>query len=382
MVLRLLLFTSLLLLASCQSMDGPRFNSSGASLPTPVRPFTAYQQQVRDYLQTNRIAVSDDPEWEITLNAPYECGENATQTGILLVHGLGDSPYFFHDVARDLCQQGLRVRTILLPGHGSRPGNMLRAEFDSWRATTEFHIDALADDVDTLILGGFSTGANLVALSATQRDDVAGLLLFSPAFDTHFSASWVAPFLTGLYPWPNIEEENNPTRYNSMPMQGFAAYQQSVAALKDALEERALGVPVFMVVAEEDSVVDVDFVAEQFNTRFLHSNKHLIWLGETPPDIRAISNYSMDLPDQRIGAASHMSVLFSPDNPLYGQKGRLRICDNGQGEDKTRQCHNGEPVWYGPWGLTHPDRVYARLTYNPHYSQMMSRLTSFIAELN
>ena len=359
-------------------MDGPRFNVAADSFPARIQPFTLYQQQVRDWLRAYRIPVGDDPAWEIDLNAPFECGENVTQAGVLLVHGLGDSPYFFHDVAQDLCRQGLRVRTILLPGHGSRPGNMLRANFEDWQSTTAFHIDALADKVDTLLLGGFSTGANLVALSATQREDVAGLLLFSPAFDTHFSASWVAPYLTGIYPWPNIEKETNPTRYNSMPMQGFAAYQQTVAALKSALNERPINVPVFMVVAEQDSVVDVDFVAKQFNTRFVHPNKHLMWLGGSAPAIEHVTGYTMDLPEQRIGAASHMSVLFSPDNPLYGQNASLRICDNGQGEQKTRQCNNGEPVWFGPWGMRQADRVYARLTYNPYYRQMIDSLERFI----
>ncbi|GGW74671.1 alpha/beta hydrolase [Alteromonas halophila] len=370
-----------LLLVSCASTDTPRFKASGSDMPTQVQPFADYLTQTTAWLEDNRLPVTDKPQWEVSLNAPFECG-TGSDVGLLLVHGLGDSPYFFHDVAQDLCQQGVWVRTILLPGHSSRPGNMLDVRFEDWRDTTDYHISQFENEVDTLLLGGFSTGANLVSLSAVTRRDIAGLVLFSPAFDSRFSASWFAPYLTGIYPWPNVEKEDNPTRYNSMAMNGFAAYQGSVAALKEALERTTITIPVMMVVAEGDSVVDVDYVADQFATRFTHPDKHLMWLGDSPPAMDNLSAFPMDLPDRRIGAASHMSPLFSPGNVLYGQKGRLRICDNGQGEEKTRQCRDGDPVWYGPWGLTHPDRVYARLTYNPYYQQMLRRLKVFIAELD
>ena len=103
-----------------------------------------------------------------------------------------------------------------------------------------------------------------------------------------------------------------------------------------------------------------------------------IWLGEeegAPADSQVLS---MQIPAQRIGAASHMSVLFSAANPLYGVGGTQRICDNGQGSSKTKRCEAGEEVWYGPWGLTEEGKVFARLTYNPYFDTMMGAIEQLL----
>lgn len=370
-------FVFLVVLTACQQVQSPRFERATSIPPYQLNSFADYQQATYQWLTRHRMPVTKNADWEVKLNTPFTCGENRS-TGVLLVHGLGDSPYFFHDIARDLCAQGYQVRTILLPGNGSKPGDMLNADFDLWQDVTSHHISQFSRETDTLFLGGFSTGANLVTLAAHSRNDIAGLLLFSPAFESNFFATRLAPFMTGIYPWPNLEPEDNPTRYNSVAMTGFAAYQNSVEALADAFDEQALSLPVFMVVAEQDSVVDVQRVAEYFDTGFNTSIKSMMWLGEAAPDMKNIEGYTMQLPEYRIGASSHMAVLFSPGNVLYGTKGKLRICDNGQSEEKTRACENGEPVWFGPWGLTEEGKVYARLTYNPYYDTMMTQVKDFL----
>lgn len=375
----LIVLVVLLVLSACQQVQSPRFERATSMPPYQLNSFSEYQQATHQWLSRHRMPVTENASWEVRLNTPFSCGESSS-VGVLLVHGLGDSPYFFHDIARDLCASGYQVRTLLLPGHGSKPGDMLNADFALWKSVTAHHISLFAKEAETLFLGGFSTGANLVTLAAHSRDDIAGLLLFSPAYESNFFATRFAPYITGIYPWPNLEPEDNPTRYNSVAMTGFAAYQRSAEALSDAFEERALSLPVFMVVAEQDSVVDVQRVATYFNDSFDTRIKTLMWLGEDAPDYPYVTGYTMQLPEQRIGASSHMAVLFSPGNVLYGTKGRLRICDNGQSEQQSRACENGEPVWFGPWGLTEEGKVYARLTYNPYYSTMMTKLLDFMAE--
>ena len=97
--------------------------------------------------------------------------------------------------------------------------------------------------------------------------EIKGLMHFSPAFKSRFFVSRLAPYIDLLFPWPNVEEEDNPSRYNSTAMPGFAAYQESVNVLQDLFtrsdkEERTLNLPVLMVVAEKDSVVDTAIIAE------------------------------------------------------------------------------------------------------------------------
>ncbi|MDC8831561.1 alpha/beta hydrolase [Alteromonas gilva] len=355
----------------------PRFVASVTPLPTTVSPFTRYQHAVAQWLAEHRVSVGNNAKWEVTLNTPFECGVG-NKTGVLFVHGLGDSPYFFSDVGERLCQHGFWVRTVLLPGHGSKPGDMLNASYSAWQDTAEYHIDAFSQQVNRLFLGGFSTGTHIAVVAASERPAISGLLLFSPAFEPNFGVTWLAPYMTSVYRWPNLEPEDNPTRYNSVAMQGFAAYQHSVDAVSQTLAAKPLSQPVFMVIPEGDSVVDVREVGRLYQRRFKHPDNALLWLGNGAQAPAGAKVLSMTIPAQRISAASHMSVLFSPGNPLYGIDGTLRICDNGQSDEKTARCEAGETVWYGPWGYTEENKVYARLTYNPYFDIMVREAVAFL----
>lgn len=364
---------SLFFLSSCQQTPEPRFTPSDSLLPVTIAPFSDYQRAVAKWLTEHRITTGFDKSWEVSLNTPFECGVG-NRKGVLFIHGLGDSPYFFHDIASRLCTKGIWVRTLLLPGHGSKPGDMLNADYALWQRTADFHATQFAAEVDSLYLAGFSTGTNLAVVTASQLDAVDGLLLFSPAFKSKFAVSWLAPYITSVFRWPNVEPEDNPTRYNSIAMQGFAAYQDSVDAVQAAMQRYPVTIPSLLIVPEGDSVVDVEAVADYYYQYFSNAANQLLWLGEQSQAPQNSQVLSMDIPAQRIGAASHMSVLFSPDNPLYGIGGTIRICDNGQGNRKTSRCEAGEEVWYGPWGLTADDKVFARLTYNPYFDTMIEAI--------
>lgn len=394
---------ALFMISGCHSppspqVSGAQFSASTQAFPVGVQPFDNYLKQVEGYLSKHRAFVSNNKEQEITMNMPFECGTQYRDTGILLVHGLGDSPYFFRDVANAVCSEGIHVRTILLPGHGSKPGDMLNVSYQQWQAETNHHIKLFSEEVDNLYIGGFSTGANLTTIasfSMAEELDIKGLMHFSPAFKSRFFVSRLAPYIGSLFPWPNVEEEDNPSRYNSTAMPGFAAYQESVNVLQDLFSQsevakRTLNLPVLMVVAEKDSVVDTTKIAEQFRDNFTHPRKCLLWQGENVPEVpdNARIVQTMNLPEQRISAASHMSTLFSKHNTLYGTGSTFRICDNGQGSDAEARCKAGEEVWYGPWGFEpeiennklssdKEERVYARLTYNPYFEKMVEQLLAF-----
>lgn len=71
--------------------------------------------------------------------------------------------------------------------------------------------------------------------------------------------------------------------------------------------------------------------------------------------------------DERISQFSHMGILFSPANPLYGRSGTLRFCRNSRNADEVARCEAGEQVWYSDWGYSEPGKIHARLTYNPYF---------------
>ena len=99
-----------------------------------------------------------------------------------------------------------------------------------------------------------------------------------------------------------------------------------------------------MVAAEHDDILDSSYLLKTFLTRFTNPASRLIWYGSLPAKDRNDSRVFVRtdfLPKLHISQFSHMGVVFSPDNPLYGIHGRLRICSNGEDKAATTACGLG-----------------------------------------
>ena len=364
---RLASLLSLLTLQACTSM---------AESDEPKQRFEDYRQQTLELIRNQRNFQTADHQAELDWNAPRQWTPSGTpKGGVLLVHGLGDSAWSFHDVAQMLAAQGYLVRTVLLPGHGPKPEDMLDVRLEQWQRVVREQAQLLAREVPKVYLGGFSTGANLVLDYAYGHDEIAGLLLFSPAFRSNSGYAWLTPWIGWARPWlaaPNqgLRPMQTPVRYMNMPTNGFAQFYRSSALAQDRLHQRRYDKPVFIAIAEHDSVLDTDYVLDNFSQRFSNPASRLIWYGDLParaantPRVEVRKDY---LPEYRISRFSHMGLLFSADNPLYGVSGSQRICWNGKSTPDTAKCMAGEPVWYSDWGYTESGKIHARLTFNPYF---------------
>ncbi|OZI52124.1 alpha/beta hydrolase [Bordetella genomosp. 5] len=380
---------------------------SACSAPRAPQPaenppsFAEYQRATQARLLERRAFQTATPEQEVAWNSPQEWRpEGATGSdgfephgaglgaraakGILLIHGLGDSPWSFTDVARTLAQQGFLVRTVLLPGHGTRPEDLLDTTAEQWRAVVRAQAIALQRDVDTVYLGGFSTGANLALEYAYEHPEIAGLVLFSPGFKSSSTLDWLAPWVTWIRPWLLAPDGHRPmqndVRYLTAPTNAFGQFYLTSRTARRLIHDRPYERPVFMVLAQHDSVLDTPYLLDVFQRRFVHAASRLVWYGDlpgAPADAGRVLVRPDRLPAQRISQFSHMGMLFAPGNPLYGAAGSLRICWNGQEPAQTEACLRGEPVWYSDWGYREAGKVHARLTYNPYFDWQ----TSVMAEV-
>ncbi|CZF81490.1 Thermostable monoacylglycerol lipase [Grimontia celer] len=339
---------------------------------------TSFEEYVKDtklWLEQNRVFLTDDKQTEIDANTPFELApkDQVTPTkGVLFVHGLGDSPFYFRDIANALSEQGFLVRTVLLPGHGSRPGDLILPTFDDWKRVVQHHAELLANDVDEVWLGGFSTGANLVTAYAAQHDDIDGLLLFSPAMAPKDSLHVIAPVANYFLDWLDVDpHEDNYTRYATLATNGAALFSESVSEVNDQLSEKPYRKPVLIVISESDSVLDSAETIDLFKSSFLHPQSRFVWYGdgEITGDTRIISLAS-SIPEQRISTFSHMSVLFSPTNDYYGKNGSQLVCDNGQSEEAEKACPNSDELWYSSYDYLEQGKIHARLTWNPYFSEL------------
>ncbi|UOE90462.1 alpha/beta hydrolase [Vibrio splendidus] len=352
----------------------PEYYRNAQSLPDfKQETFQHYVTDSQAWLREERFFITHDKDREIQLNLPKEYRQkDLNGIGILLVHGLGDSPFSFSDIAEDLSSRGYLVRTMLLPGHGTKVGDLKLVSEDIWQTSVEHQISLLQKEVGKIWLGGYSTGANLVTSYALTQDEVDGLLLFSPAFKPQ---SKLAPFATWaqyLVTWADQDIENNYLRYESLPMRAAASYIDTTKQVQTKLEATGrYDKPVFMLISEGDNVIDKSYATSHFSHTFIHPQSQLVWLGDTPPADKRASAFTMDLPDLNISEGSHMGGLFSPNNIEYGTNGVNRICSNGQSAVDEERCLTGDEVWFSSYGFIEQGKIHARLTYNPYFDQTM-----------
>ena len=373
---------SLTILGACsQSTTDANYVPSDTLPNYSQSSFQQYMDETKQWLTEHRVFKSNDLEKELAVNLPFEIKPNKPNgKGVLLVHGLGDSPFSFIDVAQHLAKQGYLVRSILLPGHGSKVGDLMLPSLEDWQNVVHHHTQLLKEQTEEVWLGGYSTGANLVTSEALKDNDIKGLLLFSPAFKPGSPTVKFAKIASYFVTWADQDPETNPIRYNSLPMHGAAVYYDTVKVVQQDLEDKKYTKPVFMIASEGDHVIDTTFATSVFKNQFTNVKNHLVWQGENTFPANNATTFSMNRPDLKIVDGSHMGLLFSPINPEYGEKGTVRICSNGQTEEQEKACEEGADVWFSAYGVKEEGKIFARLTYNPYFEQSMEMLDHVMSE--
>jgi len=351
---------------------------SSDPFPAPSSDFDAYREEIAGYLSANPLPGRSREA--ISLNLPFErrANPNAVYRGrFLLIHGLSDSPYVWHDMAESLTERGFDVRAILLPGHGTTPEDLLDISYRRWLQAARQHFELYDDGSTDIYLGGFSLGAVLATQLALENPHVSGMLLFSPAYRSKLDnyLRW-----SGLYkffrPWlfGGMILEDNPIKYNSIPINSGTQFYKSTRYLQDSWGERTLSMPVLMILTAYDSVVNIDYVRKIFSQRFvsrhrkllLYSNDDTLQLNQD--EERRLGQY----PDRRILNQSHLSLMNAPSNPLFGETGRVLVC-NGNEYPVFMACMRATGHWYGAQHTVSPDGVpVARTTYNPDFDRVIS----------
>ncbi|WP_443088978.1 alpha/beta hydrolase [Vibrio sp. 16] len=362
------------LIVGCSSpVEDPAYEKAAALPDYSQDSFAQYVAETKIWLEQHRLFITEDKQAELASVLPHEYRPaQPNGQGVLLVHGLGDSPYSFHDIATHLAERGYLVRTILLPGHASKVGDLQLPTLQDWQGVVNHHIELLKQETAQLWLGGYSTGANLATSAALSDESIQGLLLFSPALEPGSGVVKFAELASHFITWADQDPEDNPLRYNSLPMNAAAIYYQTSAIVREQLEAANYSRPVFMLLSEGDKVIDTEYAVSTFSEKMPNAANHIVWQGEHDLSEPRSTRFSMRIPEQRISNGSHMGLLFSPTNPNYGVGGSNLICSNGQPEETSNSCAQGEDIWFSAWGYVEPGKTHARLTYNPYFEQSMA----------
>jgi esterase/lipase len=178
----------------------------------------------------SRGSAADPSRWPRNWNRSFELSVRQPKGGVLLLHGMSDSPYSLRALGQRFHREGYRVLGLRLPGHGTAPSGLRYASWLDMAAAVGLALDHLEERIGDrpLHIIGYSTGAAL-ALNATLEviEQNAGrapdsLVLISPAIRVH-SVAGLANFKNTLAGLPgldglaylNVMNEFDPFKYNS-----------------------------------------------------------------------------------------------------------------------------------------------------------------------
>lgn len=361
-------------------------------MPLGQSSFSQYVTETTAWINEHRRFVTDNHQQELSYQVPFEIKpKKPNGKGILMIHGFTDSPYNFVDFAHYLADQGFLVRTVVLPGHGTKPEDMLPVNFKDWDRLVDEQTRLLAQDVSEVYLAGFSTGANLAVHEAYENTKVQGLILISPALSVRTSLVHFVPFVHLFMDWLRTPEESSggmtPFRYRTVPLQALETFKESMDSAILRVSGAPYDKPVLVFMAEHDSIVNTQELLPLMQKQFTSSASRFVWYGDTLPEgtiasDRRLTVLTDHLPKYRIRSFSHLGLVYSPDNPNYGIQAGERFCLRGQDERLLKMCHEGKHVWYGSWNENRDGHPYARLTYNPYFLRQMEIITDVLGSSN
>jgi len=179
-------------------------------------------------------SLADPTSYAVDGSRSYELPSDHPRAGVLLIHGLSDSPYILRALATRLHDRGCWVAGLRLPGHGTAPAALKTIHWEDWAAAVRMavrHVRARVGADTPVYLVGFSTGAALsveYALARLEGEEIPRvdrLVLLSPAIGVD-PLAWLAVWqsrlsaLPGLHKlaWLDVGPEYDPYKYVSFPV--------------------------------------------------------------------------------------------------------------------------------------------------------------------
>jgi esterase/lipase len=402
----LILGIVVLMLQACASTTPLEARHQASGLNTQFNgdqlAFADYVAQSRAMIrETHAAANAAELDKIVDGNAPFELKPPAScpsghgkpyRRGVLLTHGLTDSPYSMRALGSFFQKNCFLVMAILLPGHGTQPGDLVDIKWQEWAKAEAYGTDQLAAEVDEVYLAGFSTGG---ALSVYQSQDdlrVRGLFLFSPALEVDSLAALgnVYKYRVFGFAWLDIMPDKDVYKYESFPKNAAKQIHALTEAVKSRLKEHAVSIPVFAAASQDDTTVHtaatIDFMAHTLDP----SSKLVLYStdpAKTPPDLPPdkLEMVNSVFSDQKILSSAHTAIVVPPEDKHYGVAGDYSNCIHYYPDEmeKYDACNN-KPGADLQGELTKANLkvgILRRLMYNPNFAALELSMKKFIDSL-
>ncbi|MDJ0907005.1 MAG: alpha/beta fold hydrolase [Woeseiaceae bacterium] len=242
-------------------------------------------------------SVSDPRTRQPDYNRTFELPVDNPRGGVLLLHGLTDSPYSLRATGAKLHELGFHVVGLRLPGHGTVPAALKKSRWQDWAAAARLAMDHLADTVGDrpIHVAGYSTGAALaldLAIAALDDGEAvtpASLILVSPAIGVTRAAALAGAGATlgripgfGRLGWSQTTPEFDPYKYNSFPTNAGSQVHKltrHVSRLVGRLESSGRAAelpPVLVFKSAVDATVSTSAVVDRLLARLPDNGNELV----------------------------------------------------------------------------------------------------------
>jgi len=293
---------------------------------------------------------------------------------VLLIHGFMASPHIMRSIGEWYLKQGFLVRAILLPGHGTCPGDLLETHLKHWMQAVHYGIRGLMSKAKELHLCGFSLGGNL-ALIASYEYPIKSLFILAPALGVS-KLTRIIPWLgklskTPLLPflrWTMKSQQDNLVAYCSFPLYGAGHIYKLLKQLWRTAKRNPLETPCFLVGSADDVTVKIQPIVEYF--KLITPKKALYLFSKRPKRYENIAGATVaNVADEakRILDMSHVAMPVAPTDEYLGEYGFYY-------QKSSLKPYYGE---VSPENvMTH--QPFRRLTYNPNFNNMLTAFEKFL----
>lgn len=188
-------------------------------------------------------------------NLPFYLGRSGSGgPAVLLIHGLGASPYETRPLGEYLHRIGFTVYGIRLPGHGTSPAELRVTTLAQWASAVKDSYDLLSKGHARVYVVGVSLGGLLALEIATERP-VAAVVTVAPALVLRNRLTPLTPFVKFFYRYSvrEVAPEERPYYYRERPLAAVHELMRLSSLVKE--QSRRVVVPLLILQSRADPTV-------------------------------------------------------------------------------------------------------------------------------
>lgn len=317
----------------------------------------------------------------VKANTPHLSLAGKQSPVVILIHGLLDSSCVMKSLHKTFSEAGMTCLSLLLPGHGTRPGDLLKVSAEDWLKTLQFAINQFINR--RIILVGYSLGATLAVVVAQMSLPIEKLILLAPGLEAVSSLRKLIPAynqlksLSANYVWHEKHQDTDYAKYQSLPVNAMYQFHRLTKLIKKNNKKSKLTTPIKIIVSTDDETIcyksALDFLKEQHHPL----NNALVYSNDTKNNLDNVRTKPSYYPLQNILNFSHTAIPVSPEHNHYGMEGNFN--DYLHYQNKPDSSRLQKPNRYGAATHENLSKFHInRLHYNPDYDTMVQSLIRFI----